>query len=270
MPNSWFRFKQFKVEQSGAAMKVGTDGVLLGAWLRVDSSFGRYLDVGTGTGVISLMVAQRVAALPDGGCSAKIDAVEVDADAAAQARKNVEASPWADTVAVHTVSLQEFAEQTDAANSRSYSFEEQESVRGKDSELKYDHIFSNPPWFVDDLQSPAEQRNIARHAVGLTYGELLGCVAVLLKEDGVLSVVLPAANGRKFEEEAFLHGMTAVRRTLVRTLPNATPKRVLIELKRIKAALQSVAEDELTIETATPGCYSEEYRSLTKDFYLKF
>lgn len=251
MSNSWFRFKQFRVEQSGAAMKVGTDGVLLGAWLRVNPSFVRYLDIGTGTGLISLMVAQRVAALSDYNGGVEVDAVEADAESASQAQSNVEVSAWDDMINVYALSVQNFAVRSDKAG-------------------LYDHIFSNPPWFVDDLESPCEKRTAARHAVGLTYGELIDCTCRLLKKNGLFSVVLPAANYEMFENEASRRGMAVVRRTMVCTLPGATPKRVLIEFGYALEGIRDVVEDQITIESGVAVCYTEQYRSLTGDFYLKF
>lgn len=248
MPNSWFRFKHFTIEQSGAAMKVGTDGVLLGAWLRVERPFMRYLDIGTGTGLIALMAAQRVSDLGniENVC---IDAVEADVEAATQAQANVAVSLWADIITVHAVSLQRFAERAEAA-------------------YLYDHIFSNPPWFVGDLESPCEKRTAARHTSQLTYGELLECTCRMLKKGGVLSVIMPVANGGMFESEAIKYDMVLSRRTMVRTTPESTPKRVLMEFTRVCAS--AVIEDELTIETSQAGCYTEQYRNLTRDFYLKF
>lgn len=192
MSNSWFRFKRFVVEQSDTAMKVGTDGVLLGAWARVLPGPARYLDIGTGTGVIALMLAQRTEDVPGG---ATVDAVEVDGAGAVQAAANAASSPWSHAVRVYrcgigifrpgvseplwggrdVASVPDGGEETAAGDCS----EEGESATVP-PELLYHHIVSNPPWFVDSLPSPHAGRRVARHADSLPYGELLQHAARLL------------------------------------------------------------------------------------------
>lgn len=282
MANSWFRFKKFAVEQSGAAMKVGTDGVLLGAWARVVPGHIRWLDVGTGTGLIALMVAQRTEAAQ--AARVRVDAVEVDGASAAQALANVASSPWSDRIGVYHCGIQDFvpgaAAMSEEAGRQGAAGVAGDSVgvatRATDDdagsrERRYHHIVSNPPWFVDSLRSPHAGRNTARHTDSLSYGELLACAARLLVPDGLFSVVLPADSAVRFLAEARAAGFGLNRRTAVSTLPAAAPKRVLLELAPAGSCAAVVEERSLTIETGEEaGCYTEEYRRLTGDFYLRF
>lgn len=313
MSNSWFRFKRFTVEQHGAAMKVGTDGVLLGAWARIVPTHSRYLDIGTGTGLIALMLAQRVTEQCDERdvrrvvCS--IDAVEVDPDGAQQAAANVAASPWSDFVQVYHSEIQCFrtgavAEKPESqcltTDSVAVKKPESQCLRTgfvnedldykcfkidlekekpesqcliKDSAAEpalYDHIVSNPPWFVDSLESPHAARTAARHAGSLSYGDLLDSVKRLLSAEGIFSVVLPADSEKLFVAQAAERGFGLCRRTAVCSLPDTPPKRVLLELARAGVCEEAVEQAQLTIETGVSGCYTEQYRALTQAFYLKF
>ncbi len=241
MSNSYFRFKEFVVRQAGAAMKVGTDGVLLGAWASLTGGEGRILDVGTGTGLIALMAAQRTA-------GTLIDAIEIDPAAAEQARRNVEDSPWADRISVEAVSLQELSERADLP--------------------RYDHILSNPPYFVDSLKPPDAGREAARHAGQLTYDELAAGVARLLAPEGRFSAIFPYEESALFVVRAAIAGLYCVRRTNVHTAPGRPVKRVLLGFSRTRPA--SVKEETLIIENAARDGYSDAYRQLTRDFYLYF
>ena len=165
-----FQFKRFKIEQDLCAMKVGTDGVLLGAWAR---GGGRMLDVGCGTGVIALMLAQRY---PQG----RVTALDIDKGAVRQTEQNVAQSPFADRIEVIQGAVQTF-----------------------ESKDCYDAIVSNPPFFVDSLNAPDPQRNIARHAETLTYSQLMQAAWRLLKDDGELSVVVPFDYRRRMEDEGY-------------------------------------------------------------------
>ena len=176
MPNPYFSFKQFTVYHDRCAMKVGTDGVLLGAWVDVVSA-RNILDVGTGTGLISLMMAQR--------CNAQIRAVDIDADAVEQARGNVAASPWQDRIEVELQDICHFT-----------------------SETLFDVIVSNPPYFTDSLKCPERQRNIARHTDLLDFDKLAESAARLLHSEGVFSVIIPADG-----KESFLDGCHSLRIT---------------------------------------------------------
>ncbi|MGN0007015.1 MAG: tRNA1(Val) (adenine(37)-N6)-methyltransferase [Alistipes sp.] len=235
MGNSVFRFKQFAVEQSDVPMKVGTDGVLLGAWVHFDGSERRILDIGTGTGVIALIAAQRSTAEYIAG----IDIMPVAVD---RAKANFALSPWAERLHVGLSSAQEFA-----------------------ATEPFDVIISNPPYFVDALLPPDDGRTKARHAVSLSLDELDEALDRLLATDGRAALILPPAEMLRF---AAMSRLCMVRRCDVRFVPNGAVKRVMAEFGRSAAA--ECRCGELTIETERRGEFSEEYRRLMQDFYLKF
>lgn len=214
-------------------MKVGTDGVLLGAWAPVEGA-RHILDVGTGTGLVALMAAQR--------CTARVTALEIDAEAAAQARENVQASPWHDRV------------QVACANFVGARFDE-----------PFDAILCNPPYFIHSLKSEGEQRTLARHATSLSCEQLLAGAASALAPQGSLSVIVPADQQVLWQQTAPLYGLYPRRLTLVSTTPASTPKRLLLTLTR---DLEICEKGSLTLENGAGG-YSEEFRLLVKDFYLK-
>ena len=234
MSNPYFQFKQFTVWHDQCAMKVGTDGVLLGAWTSVQNAH-KILDVGTGTGLVALMLAQR--SLPD----ADIVALEIDETAAGQARENVTRSPWKERVEVV---------QTDF---RSYQ-----------SSDKFDVVVSNPPYFVDSLECPDRQRNAARHNDSLTYEELLEGVAGLLAEDGTFTIVIPVDVADRVKMIAAVKNLYAVRQLNVITKPGGVPKRTLITFT---FSNQECVVEELLTELARHQ-YSEEYIALTREYYL--
>lgn len=231
---SRFRFKQFSVEQSDVAMKVGTDGVLLGAWVAFRGGERRVLDIGTGTGVIALMAAQRSEA-------EYIAGVDVDEASAARAAANFEASQWSDRLHSFCSPVQDF-----------------------EADEPFDVIISNPPYFVDSLLSPDKRRTTARHTASLPFGELDSAVCRLLSPDGRAALILPP---EQMEEFASITSLRMVRRCDVRSVPNGAVKRVLAEFSRCGEVLR---REELVIETDERGVFSGEYRRLTKDFYLKF
>ena len=235
MSDSSFSFKQFTVRHDRCAMKVGTDGVLLGAWAPVDG-VRRVLDVGTGTGLIALQLAQRNASL-------RVSAVEIDADAARQAAENVARSPWGDRIEVICADFKDF-----------------QSSDG------FDLIVSNPPYFVDALPCPDLQRNTARHAGELTYDLLFRRAVRLLAEEGVVSIIVPAEVERVAEEAAWMQGLCPRRRTRVFTKAGKPARRVLLTFSR---QLGPVDEDTLCIHRPD-GSHTDDYRRLTGDFYLKF
>ena len=234
MANPFFTFKQFTIRHDRCAMKVGTDGVLLGAWTNVDHSH-RLLDVGTGTGLIALMLAQRCP-------QAYITAIDIDAEAVEQARENTLSSPWKDRV---EVLLQDIC--TFPANQQ------------------FDTIVSNPPYFIDSLKCPDDQRNTARHTDTLDAARLLESVARLLTDNGRLSIILPAEQTDLLIQTAHFQGLYPSRQTAVITRPGLPPKRILMEFQKTKEAFHT---DELIIELER-HVYSEGYIALTKDFYLK-
>lgn len=234
MPQPYFQFKQFTVWHDKCAMKVGTDGVLLGAWTPVDSA-KRILDVGTGTGLVALMLAQRAA-------KASIIALEIDRDAAIQAQENVERSPWKERIEVMQADFNDYH-----------------------SSLKYDLIVSNPPYFVDSLESPDRKRTCARHNGNLTYEELLKGAAALLSAQGIFTLVIPAEAAGCVTELAARQALYPSRQLWVITKVNDQPKRTLISFTFEK---QECHTEYLLTEIARHQ-YSGEYIRLTKDFYLK-
>lgn len=232
MSNSYFQFKRFIVRQDKCAMKVGTDGVLLGAWAPIDNA-ENVLDIGCGTGLISLMLAQR--------SSAFITAIDIDTDAIEQCRENVIDSPWPDRIDVHHTSLLYFQ-----------------------PDYTFDVIVSNPPYFRNSLRSPVEKRSTARHTDSLSYEDLLSNVKRLLSARGLFSVIIPydAVNEILFIAEN--HGLFPVKRTDIRTTPLKDPKRVLVSFSFSRTETDY---RDLVIELSR-HVYSEEYISLTRDFYL--
>lgn len=238
MSSGYFRFKQFTVRQELAAFGVTTDSVLLGAWARIESA-GTILDIGTGTGLLALMAAQR--------SDARIVAVEPDRNSFIQAGINFAASPWHERMTLIHTSVQDFR---------------------PEAGMVFDAIITNPPYFVDSLLNPDQGRARARHTVSLSHVDLAGSVVRLLAPAGSLHLVLPVNEAQKFKEEAVIHGLHCARRLLVRPTPSSPPARALMTLTR--QAVPVYGENELVIEKGGRHIYSDEYVSLTKDFYLKF
>ena len=232
-----FRFKQFQVVNDKTAMKVGTDGVLLGAWCNVASAH-RVLDVGTGCGVIALMVAQR-------NSEARIDAVEIDKDSADEAAMNFSCSPWARRLRVAHCDFNEFAL--------------------RDVVGKYNLIVSNPPFFTNGILPPEASRMSARHTQNLTYGQLLNNAGKLLADGGKIALITPSDNIKEIIEECVFNNLNISRKVNVMSVASLPPKRVLWELVNYPCSMH---ESELVIETS-PGVFSDEYIALCKDFYLK-
>lgn len=234
--NSYFQFKQFRVDQNNAAMRVGTDGVLLGAWTEVENAT-TILDIGTGTGVVALMLAQR--------SSAQIDAIDIEEGAIKDARHNFEQSPWNSRLNVFHSSLQNFAEKP---------------VK------KYDCIVSNPPFFNNSVQSAKKERALARHTDSLSFIDLIESVSKVLHPNGTLNVVLPSEAEKEFRSCANKERLFATRITRIKPNPNKPIKRVLIQFN-FEGELMK--ENELIIETETHHVYTSEAISLLKDFYLQ-
>jgi tRNA1Val (adenine37-N6)-methyltransferase len=235
MSNDYFQFRQFTVFHDKCSMKVNTDGVLLGAWADADN-ISRVLDVGTGSGLIALMIAQRSEAV--------IDAVEIDPPAALQACENAGHSPWKKRIHVHTGSFQDFT-----------------ILFGK----KYDLIVSNPPFFRNALKPGDKRRSKARHDLSLTYEELLKGVASLLAPQGKFCVIMPYQEKDGFAELASIYRLYCHRFTVVKTTPGAVFSRVLMSFGPVLSG--APFRTELTIRKAD-GSYSEDYGELTKNFYL--
>ena len=231
---SGFKFKQFAVEQDDVAMKVGTDGVLLGAWAECECA-ERILDIGTGTGVIALQMAQR-------NSQAQICAVEIDETAAHRARTNFDLSPWAERLTVEQTAVQEFAPAEE-----------------------FDLIVSNPPYFVDSLLPPDAKRSTARHTHDLTFEELDNAAARLLSESGKFALILPVT---EFEKYLVLTQLHLVRRCDVCPVEGGAVKRIMGEFAKRKST--AIKHETIAIERGRRGDYTDDYRALTKDFYLKF
>jgi tRNA1Val (adenine37-N6)-methyltransferase len=235
MSNNWFTFKHFTIRQDKTAMKVGTDGVLLGAWANV-SDCRKILDIGTGTGLIALMLAQR--------CDAKVDAIEIVPDAASQATENVIQSPWMGRINVIEDSFQNFS---------------------ATAAVKYDLIVCNPPFFSDSLKAKTNSRSLARHDDQLNPNDLLAPVADLLNPMGHFCLILPAEKEAGIIVLATERGLFPSEILRVRPIPGKDFKRVLIDFSFSE---KEPKQSEMMIETGLRHQYSKEYLDLTRDYYL--
>lgn len=233
-----FQFKQFSVEQDRCAMKIGTDGVLLGAWSPIPENVFSVLDVGAGTGIIALMIAQR-------SFAEQIDALEIDEEAYEQAVENFENSPWSDRLFCFHAGLDEFIEEP---------------------EDEYDLIISNPPFYTDDHKSENGQRDLARFADAMPFEQLIEAAALLLSENGIFSVILPFKEEENFIALAKDSDLFPMKITRVKGTPSTEIKRSLLAFSRNFS--ETFPVDELAIETSR-HVYTEAYIALTKDFYLK-
>lgn len=230
-----FRFKQFAVLNDRTAMKVGTDGVLLGAWCPVEGA-KRVLDVGTGCGVIALMVAQRNA-------SAVITGIDIDHDAIEEATLNFERSPWSGRLTAIESDFNRLAADT-----------------------PFDLIVSNPPFFTNGVLPTGDARTTARHTGSLTYSQLIDGASRLLSDDGILALITPTDAEGDIVEAAAFASLPVKRITRVIPVEGAAPKRTLWLLSRRALPYH---EDTLTI-ARSDGSFTSEYIALTGDFYLKF
>lgn len=237
MSNPYFRFKQFTVWHDKCAMRVNTDGVLLGAWTTVDNP-QLILDIGTGTGLLALMMAQR--------SNATIHAIDIEENAYKQAFSNVANSPWPERVHLGHADFCDYY---------------------KTCPHKYDLIISNPPYFHNSLKNPDRTKVLARHSDSLSVQSLLKGVSVLLTDDGIFSVILPAENNH-FENEAFLNGLKCLRKTIVRSFPESSALRQMLEFKKAEKEKTCLLDEMIVFQT--PGKYSPIYLELTKNFYLNF
>ena len=235
--NKPFQFKQFSVNQDQCAMKIGTDGVLLGAWTSIDNNPFSILDIGAGTGVLSLMLAQRCGALV-------IEALEIDDSAYEQCVENFEQSHWNDRLFCYHASLQEFAEEI---------------------EDTYDLIICNPPFYSENYKTENTQRDLARFQDAMPFEHLLESVATLLSEEGSFSVVIPFSEEKKFIALAKQVALFPKRILHIRGNPSVEIKRSLIEFSFVNL---DVKISELIIETARHQ-YTDDYINLTTNFYLK-
>jgi tRNA1Val (adenine37-N6)-methyltransferase len=236
MSNPWFQFKQFRIEQEKSALKVGTDGVLLGAWCEVTNT-KHILDVGTGTGVIALMLAQR--------SEAEIHAVEINGEACLDAKNNFEKSPWADRFKLFHTDFNHFSQS---------------------SPSHYDLVVSNPPFFEKSLKSADPASSAARHDLYLSFPQLITGAKSVLTELGRLAVIIPAGAFDDFRETARLSGFFLLRKTIVIPKIGKQTKRILLEFSLSR---HFPDENELVI-LIDRDTYSEDFIGLTKDFYLNF
>lgn len=236
MSNKYFEFKKFTIHQDRCAMKVGTDGTLLGAWASAPAQSRYIMDIGTGTGLIALMMAQRY---PE----AQIVGIDIDDAAVAQAIENVAASPFAERISIL-----------------------KQDVTTYKPEMQFDVIVSNPPYFVDSLTCPDEQRSIARHTVTLTFEALIKSAYRLLKTEGTFSVVISTEMRSKLEASARLEGFFISKVCCIKTTPKKPSKRQLIEFT--KNPVNELFTCEGILETS-PNTRSDWYQKLTNDFYIR-
>ncbi len=237
MPSSTFTFKEFKIKQDRCAMKVGTDGVLLGAWTPVENNINSILDIGTGTGLISLQLAQRSEA-------ETIDALEIETDAFEQAVENFENSDWGDRLFCYHASLQEFVEEIDE---------------------KYDLIVSNPPFYNDTYRKLDQKRAMARHTEQLTFEDLLSGIKSLLADHGTAAVIIPYKEENQFLRSARNKHLFPKKISRYSGHRDAEIKRSLIQLSHNE---EVTTEESFFLEHSRHD-YSDHYKNLVKDFYLK-
>ncbi len=235
--NNYFEFKQFTVVQEKSPMKVGTDGVLLGAWVTI-KNVRKILDIGTGTGVIAMIMAQR--------SKAEITGIEIEENAAREARTNVKNSIWNDRIKIYNISLQEFAQSSNDL---------------------FDLIICNPPFFINSKKSSNPGLSVAKHNDLLSLNDLAGMSASLLGPDGTLAVILPVKEAGQFIEIATLKNLYLCRATEVKPKNFKKPIRLLMEFSRNK---KEPERSYLTIHNDDGSGFTEQYKSLTKEFYLNF
>lgn len=239
MSNASFAFKKFNVRQDKCAMKVGTDAVLLGAWVFPNGS-RKILDIGTGTGIISLMLAQK--------STASIIAIDIDKESTEQARVNVEESDFRNQVEVRHTSFQELV---------------------KNSDLKFDLIVTNPPYFIDSMKNQAESsRKIARHADLLPFEDLISGVKKMLSEKGKFCLILPKNEAAIFREMAKSKGLYLSKLLRIRTkAEKESEKRHLMQFEFKETEF---SEATLILEENESRNYTTAYKEFTKDYYLNF
>lgn len=233
-----FHFKKFSIDDSSAAMKIGTDSVLLGAWTACENET-RILDIGTGSGILALMMAQRNKSIP-------VDAVELEPEAACLANINVQMSPWPHQVKVFNTSIQDYY---------------------VESPHKYSLVISNPPFFTDSLKTPGKARTMARHNDTLPVDVLLKITSGVLKENGKAAFIIAADAFGNWTREASNLFLFPALITRVKSSVNHLPHRIMVVFTREK---KHVTPDNDLFIYSSKNIYSNEYRELTKAFYLNF
>jgi tRNA1Val (adenine37-N6)-methyltransferase len=236
MTNNYFSFKQFIIYQDRSAFKVGTDGVLLGANADI-RNVKRILDIGSGTGLIAIMLAQR--------CDAEIVAIEPDPESYIQSCDNVNLCKWSSRIKVENTNLQNYNPEKE----------------------KFDLIVTNPPYFTDSLKNPDPRKSASRHNESLTSEELLAGILRLLNDDGRLQLIMPYVEGNVFIAEAHKYGLYCFNILKIRPLPTSEVRRLILTFSRERLL---VTEKFLTIEHSRRHEFTDEYINLTKDFYLRF
>ena len=232
-----FKFKQFSVVDTHTAMKIGTDGILLGSWVDLKGD-EHILDVGSGCGVIALMAAQK-------NNQAKITAIEIDDSACIDAHENIFNSPWKDRVTLMNAPLQEF-----------------------NSDQKWDSIISNPPFFENSMSAKGEERHQARHTDSLHYTDLLFFAQKHLSDNGSLNIILPVENGEACMDVCSDFDLHAQRTCYVKPVPQKEPHRILLSIGK-----QNIPAEKTTLiieDGVTRHHYTSAYKEICKDFYLKF
>lgn len=232
-----FNFKKFSIHQNNAAMKIGTDGILIGAWVNVSKKF-RALDIGSGTGIITIMLCQR-------NLNLELDSIELSANAIMDAKINIENCNWSDRIKLFHQDLKKFH-----------------------PDSNYDLIVSNPPYFKKSLQPSNSERSKARHQNDLKLEDILKFSKQHLTKDGSLNIILPFEQKSEAIEIAKKHGLNAIRECAVYPKPNKAPHRILIEFSRIEN--KQMIKESLVIEKAGRHNYSEDYKKLTREFYTIF
>lgn len=239
MSNTCFKFKQFLINQDRCAMKVTTDACLFGAWVaeRLRNAEGNCLDIGTGTGLLSLMLAQKAAGI-------FTVAVEIDADCAEQARENIEASPWKQQVVVKEADILQYT----PAN-------------------QYDFIISNPPFYQDDLKSPDTRKNVAHHDHGLQFTDLIATIGKWLKPGGRFFILLPYKRNDSIAPLLTKKGLSILERVPVRPTTKHGYFRVMIEGNKADFSPQEEKITEVVIKDSNDQ-YTDTFTQLLKDYYL--
>jgi tRNA1Val (adenine37-N6)-methyltransferase len=219
-------------------MKVGTDSILLGAWTNVENA-ERILDIGTGTGVIALMLAQK--------SNATIDAIEIDRNSYLEAEGNIKNSKWKERINVNNIALQDFIKITDTK--------------------KYDVIVCNPPYFINSLKSKMSERNLARHNISLNYTDLISAVSELISVKGRFYVIIPYIENGIFISEALKYSIYSNKKLYIQPKENSKLKRLLIEFSKVEKPCE---ENTLIIENEQRHHYTNDYKELTNEYYLSF